>query len=158
MPLQLSYAMSQKDSFDWVYILLMFSVVGWWSVVQIRYLLKRSRSNRWPTVDATIQRGAIGNISFGRGGSAPASFMGYAYIVQGARYAGYFAVYGEEVRVRKLHEGLAGRTIEVRYEPSNPDNSCLANSQNSLFGGLTATQNPEWLDQSPAFDLQDALR
>jgi hypothetical protein len=120
----------------------MFSVVGWWSVVQIRYLLKRSRSNRWPTVDATIQRGAIGNISFGRGGSAPASFMGYAYIVQGARYAGYFAVYGEE----------------VRYEPSNPDNSCLANSQNSLFGGLTATQNPEWLDQSPPFDLQDALR
>ena len=101
--------MSQKDSFDWVYILLMFSVLGWWSVVQIRYLLKRSRSNRWPTVDATIQRGAIGNISFGRGGSAPASFMGYAYIVQGARYAGYFAVtvkkFGSENCMRALLEG-----------------------------------------------------
>jgi hypothetical protein len=84
--------------------------------------------------------------------------MGYAYIVQGMRYAGFFAIYGEDSRVRKLSDGLAGGPIQIRYNPSDPNISYLVGCHDSRFDGLAATQNPEWLEQSPAFDLQDAVR
>jgi hypothetical protein len=150
--------MSQNDTFDWVSLLLMFSVLGWWCIFQIRYLLRRYRSRRWPTANAIVQKGAMGGISFGKGASAPASFLGYAYTVDSMRYAGFFAVYGDEVRVRKLHDGLVGATLQIRYDASDPSVSFLLDYDDPRFDGLTATQNPEWLDQSPAFDLQDAIR
>jgi hypothetical protein len=153
-----SEIMNQPDAFDSVFWILLLSLAGWWSFILIRYLVRRFRSRRWPTVDATVQKGAVGRISFGRGASAPASFMGYAYVVQGVRYAGFFALYGDEVCVRKLHDGLGGASLQIRYSPSDPNLSFLVHYSNSRFEGLTATQSPEWLDQAPSFDLQDAIR
>ena len=150
--------MSGDSTFGWVSLLVLFSVLVWWYIVQIRHLVWRYRSKRWPSLPATLQKGAIGRISFGKGASAPATFMGYAYLVQGVRYAGFFALYGDDSKVRRLHDGLAGGAIQIRYNPSDPNVSLLVDYTDQRFDGLAATQNPEWLDQSPPFDLQDAVR
>jgi hypothetical protein len=153
-----NYFMSRNYTFEWTSLLILFLVLGWWYFVQIRFVLRRHRSKRWPTVDATLQKGAVGRISFGKGASAPATFVGYAYIVQGVRYAGFFALYGDGSQVHKLQESLTGALVQIRYDPSDPNVSYLADHKDSRFDGLAVTQNPEWLDQSPAFDLQDAVR
>lgn len=153
-----AYQMSEPGIFDWIIQGALLLALGCWSFVQLRYLIRRHRSQSWPVVDATIQKGAVGRISFGRGGSAPASFMGYAYQVEGLRYAGVFAMYGDETRMLKLHRSLGGSTLQVRYNPADPNISCLADDCDPRFEQLAVTQNPEWLDQAPTFDLQDAIR
>jgi hypothetical protein len=150
--------MSRHYTFEWASLLFLSLALGWWYFVQIRFLLRRFRSKRWPTIDATLQMGAVGRISFGRGASSPAIFMGYASIVQGVRYAGLIALYGADSQVRKLHDGLTGGPIQIRYNPSDPNVSYLVDYKDSRFDALAATQNPEWLDQSRAFDLLDAVR
>jgi hypothetical protein len=150
--------MSRNYTFEWVSRLILLFVLSWWYFVQIRFVLRRYRSKGWPITDGTLQKGAVGRISFGRGASAPATFMGYAYIVQGVRYAGFFALYGDESQTCKLQDGLTGAHVQIRYNPSDPNVSYLVDYKDPRFDGLAATQNPEWLEQSPAFDLQDAVR
>jgi hypothetical protein len=126
-----------RDTFEWIYLLALLSLLGWTCFVQIRNLLRRHRSKNWPTIDATVQTGALGGIFFGKGASAAATFVGYAF---------------------DLHRRLAGSVIPIRYDPSDPNISFLVESADPRFGGLAVAQNPEYLSQSPAFDLQDALR
>ncbi|MGB8323245.1 MAG: hypothetical protein WCE52_09820 [Candidatus Acidiferrum sp.] len=144
--------------FDWITLFLLFLLVGWWCFVQVRHLLRRYSSGGWPTANALVQKGAVGTISFGRGATSPAAFLGYSFFVQGARYAGIFAVYGAEDLVRTIQSGLAGASIDVRFSPSDPNVSYLVDLHDVRFGGLSATQNPEWLDQAPAFSIGDALQ
>ena len=40
----------------------------------------------------------------------------------------------------------------------SPGTSLLVDYKDAHFGGLLASQDPDWLDQAPAFDLQDAHR
>ena len=149
--------MNEAGTFGWKFQLILLLFIVCWAFVQVRYLLRRYRSYRWPTIAATIQKGAVGTISFGKGVSYPASFFGYIYLIQGVHYAGFLALYGEKDLVGKLNENLAGETIQVRYGPSDPGSSFLVEYNDSRFRGLTATQNPKWLGQAPAFDLQDAI-
>jgi hypothetical protein len=146
------------DSFKLMFFLALLLILAAWYFIQIRHFVRRSRSKRWPIVDATVQRGCVGKISVGKGGSIPAAFLGYAYLVQGVRYAGLFAICGDDTEVRKLNEGLAGCSIQIRYNPSSPSVSFLVDESDPRFDGLTETQNPDRLGQSPSFDLQDAIR
>jgi len=150
--------MKHDATFDWVYILILLSLLGSLLLVQFRYFLRRHRSFHWPTIDATIQKGSVGFISYGRYGSFPASFLGYVFVVQSVRYAGLFALYGDATLVRKLNDSLAGTPLPIRYDPSDPNISYLANSDDSRFEGLDVSQDPQWLNQAPALDLQDAIR
>ena len=150
--------MSYNYAFEWLFLLILFLVLSCWYFVRIRFLLRRYRSKSWPTVEATLQKRAVGRISFGTRASSSATFVEYAYIVQGVRYAGFFALYDHDSHVRKLSERLSGDTVQIRYKPSDPNVSFLVDCNDSRFEGLAATQNPEWLEQSPAFDLQDAVR
>jgi hypothetical protein len=34
-----TYSMTQSDTLEWFWLLIMYSIVGWWSFIQIRYLL-----------------------------------------------------------------------------------------------------------------------
>ena len=147
-----------RETLEVLFLLVLFVILGWWYFAQFRYFLQRSRSKRWPVVDAVLQKGSIGKISFGKRGSMPVAFVGYAYTVQGIRYAGFFALYGEEYKVRRLDESLAGATVQIRYDPSSPDVSFLVNEYDSRLEGTQATQNPDYLDQCPPFDLQNAIR
>ena len=100
----------------------------------------------------------MGGISIGRGGSISAYFVGYVFKVGETKYAGIFALYGDDVLLQTAHKTLAGRIIQIRFDPSSPDNSLLVNTDSATFEGLTVTQDPEWLNQAPAFDLQDTIR
>jgi hypothetical protein len=149
--------MSRHGTFDWISLSVLLLLMCWWYFVQLRFLLQRSRSKSWPSVEAKLQKGAVGRISFGKGASAPAAFVGYAYSVDGVRYAGFFALYGDD-KVGRLNDALAGGSVQVHYKPTDPNVSYLMNRDDSRFEGLSATQNPEWLEQSQAFDLQNAIR
>jgi hypothetical protein len=150
--------MSALDISDLLFWSAMLFVLLWWCSKKVRYVLRRSWSRRWPVAEAKMQRGSFGGVPIGRGASVPASFIGYAFLVQGVRYAGFFAIYGEEPAVRRVSEKLAGQTIRIRYMPSQPDTSYLADRFDPRFEGLAASQDPESLNGAPAFDLQDAIR
>ena len=151
-------AMSEPDTFDWIFLLAMMLVLGWWYLVQAVYFFRRLRSRRWPTADAIIQKGALGGISVGRGASVPASFMGYAFVANNVRYAGLFAICGDQAFLRRLNESINGQTIQIRYNPSDPNMSFLVDYYDPRFGGKVAIQNPERLDDAPPFDIQNAIR
>lgn len=150
--------MTQRDTFDSGFRLFLLLVLAVPCFFAIRYAVRRYKSRLWPRVDATIQKGAVGAVSGGRGATAPAAFIGYAYIVGGIRYASHFVLIGESERVQKLLENLAGSKLQVRYNPNDPNISFLVDYYDTRFDGLTARQSPEWMDQAPAFDLQDAIR
>ncbi len=150
--------MTEPGTFDWLFLLTLMFGLGWLYFVQAHHFVLRHRSRRWPTSAATIQKGAIGRIHSSKCATAPASFMGYAFVVESIRYAGSFALCGEEPLLRKLNESLTGQTIQVRYDPSDPNISFLADCYDPRFGGVVATQNPEWLDDAPPSNIHDAIR
>jgi hypothetical protein len=150
--------MSEPGTFDWIFLLAMMFVLGWWYFVQAVYFVRRLRSRRWPTADATIQKGALGGVSVGRGASVPASFMGYAFVVNNVRYAGLFAVCGDQAFLHRLNNRLNGQTIQIRYNHSDPNMSFLVDYYDQRFGGQVATQNPERPESAPPFDIQNAIR
>ena len=150
---------AQPGGFDKVVLALVLLSFVWALIRPIRYLLERYRSNRWPTATATVQVGAPGKVYRGRyKGTVSANFVGYAYNVEGARYAGFFVLCGDETQVQAVADRLVGSTLQVRYDPAHPDTSFLLDYDDFRFQGLKASQNPDWLEQSPAFDLQDAMR
>jgi hypothetical protein len=150
--------MSNRGTFEWIFWLALLSLMCWWYYIQIRYFFKRLFSRRWPSTNATIQKGAVGPISGPKGSRANASFFGYGFTIQGVRYAGLFAIIASEEHGHKLQDSLAGGSILVRDDPSDPNTSFIADAYDPRFGGLVATQNPEWLDQAPAFPLVDVIR
>jgi hypothetical protein len=150
--------MSEPGIFDWIFFLTLMLWLGWWYFIQAVYYFRRLRSRRWPTEEAIIQRGAFGGISVGRGPSIPASFLGYAFVVNSVRYAGVFAICGDQAFLHRLNDRLNGQTIKIRYNPSDPNMSFLVDYYDPRFGGKVATQNPERLESAPPFDIQDATR
>jgi hypothetical protein len=149
---------SHDSTFGLVIFLILLTVLASWYSRQLRYFLRLHRAKRWPVVAATLQKGAIGRVPVGKGASVPAAFLGYAYIVQGVRCAGFCALYGDDAKVRRLHDDLPGEEIQVRCDPSDPNVSFLKDYDDPRFDGLRATQNPDWLSRCPEFNLQDAVR
>jgi hypothetical protein len=78
--------------------------------------------------------------------------------VQGERYGAYFVVVGKKDVLQKVNENLAGAPIQIRYNPSDPDVSLLVDYKDFRFEGQKASQDPDWLNQAPTVDLQDAIR
>ena len=144
--------------FEWIVRLALLLVLLWWCCIQIRYFWRRCTSRGWPTTTATLQKGANGPVSVGRGAAVHAAFIGYGFVVEGVRRAGIFVLYGGADAVRAVQEKLAGASVDIRYDPSNPDISYLVDLHDSLFEGLEATQNPEWVSQAPEFHIKDTTR
>lgn len=144
---------------------------------KVRYLARARRTRNWPRASASIQRGAIGRISFGKAG-APAAFFGYTFVVNGQPFAGMFAVYGDENKIQSFYDRLPGTSVEIQYSPwkpaisylygdpsfeskyssSGPTTSPLTEIGNAKFGAVQVTQDPEYLNQAPPFDLAEAMR
>jgi hypothetical protein len=140
------------------YGLLLATLFGSFCFILIRYLVTRYARMRWPIADAVIQKGPIATIYLWRNVSRLAVFLGYTYKVKGERYAGYFGIYGiDEAAVQILRDRLPGASLQIHYCPSDPNVSFLADYKDSRFEGLRAFQNPGWLKQAPAFDLQDTI-
>ncbi len=135
---------------------LILPFVAWVLLSQIRYMAGQYRSVRWPVIEATIQKGPVGFVPIGGGQGTPASFVGYAFDVNGSTYTGLFALYGSGEDVERVNKSLRG-LICVRYNPANPGISYLNDLNDLRFGPLTPTQNPQHLSQAPAFDLKDVI-
>ena len=152
--------MNEFEVLDWVVTLALLSILIWWCFAQSRHVWRRFSSRRWPTVTATIQKGSVGPISFGRGVTVPAAFLGYAFVIEGIRRAGIFAIYGtqDENILHRLEDKLAGSSVDVRYDPSDLGLSYLVDLHDSRFEGLTVTQNPERVSQAPEFHIEDVIR
>jgi hypothetical protein len=150
--------MSRYGSNGWFQVIMFSALLVWILSIQIPYLLKYLRRKNWPSGNATIQKGAMGRISRGRGGFIPACFIGYTFKVQGERYAAYFVLVGNEEALEKVNKGLSGGSLQIRYDPSDPNISLLVDYDDFRFAGLRASQDPDWLRQAPAFNLQDVIR
>ena len=150
--------MRGNDAADWIFLVAAYGVFICWGITKLRYWIRRNGRKRWPVTTATLQYGAMGGIAVGKGGSIPASFMGYAYKVDDVRYAGLFVMMGDKSQLDRLQSALPGNPIQIRYDPSDPNRSFLDDYSNSLFKGLTVSQEPEKLNQAPSFDLQEVIR
>jgi hypothetical protein len=129
-----------------IFFFALLALILVWCAIQFRYYFVRQWSRRWPSVTATIQRGEVSRVSGPKGSVAFGSFFGYAFALNGARYVGLFALIGNEEHGQNLQNKLAGKEILVRYNPGNPNVSFVGDIYDSRFEGLTATQNPQWLD------------
>lgn len=145
--------MTQNDIIDAILFLFGASILSYWYFVQVRHWIRRFRSRRWPLVNAIVQAGAMGNWR-----RAQIACMGYAFTLDGVRRSGIFALCGDEPSARRMLDTLPGAPIKVRYNPENPDISLLAETYDPRFGMLSATQNPEYLQRCPQFDLQATTR
>ena len=150
--------MSQSDIAKWIYVAALFLILVSYLAVHIPYALRYLRRKNWPSANATVQNFTTGAINRGKNCIVPARFVGYAFKVQEQRFGGYFVVLGEKSALEELSKNLQGCSLPVRYDPSDPTTSLLVDYKDARFGGLLASQDPDWLDQAPAFDLQDALR
>jgi hypothetical protein len=142
--------MRESSMFDFVFFSVLLFLAGWFCWIQISYFLKRLASRRWPTIHAIVERVAVGRIVGPKGSWMYGSFLGYTFVVQDVRYSGHFAVISSEERSRNLQDKLTGATLGIRYSPTDPSRSIVADPYDPLFEGLTVTQNPEWLDQAPS--------
>ena len=150
--------MSQSGIANWIYVAALFLILLSYLAVHIPYALRYLRRKNWPSANATVQNFTTGAINRGKNCIVPARFVGYAFKVQEQRFGGYFVVIGKESALEELPKNLQGCSLQVRYHPSDPTTSLLVDYKDARFGGLLASQDPDWLDQAPAFDLQDALR
>ena len=110
------------------------------AIIELRFLIRRWLSAKWPTTTAIIHAQSVDSI--GKGGRA--AFFTYQFDLQSNSYAGRFALATNEERGSKLLDDLDGLPIEVRYDPRRPNLSFLVNPYDSRFGGVAATQNPYW--------------
>ena len=107
---------------------------------QVRYYARRIVSWDWPKATATVKQGFAGTILKTVG----AGFFQYVFTVEGVEYWGRFILPDNRNHVEKLQLKLDGRPLLVKFRPSNPRVSLLADFNDPLFEGLVATQNPYW--------------
>src|SRR5262249_59727041 len=82
------------------------------------------------------------------------SQFGYSFGADGRRYGGIFAFITDNLHhASELQQQLDGRTVPIRYNPRNPDESVLASPASITTDGLEATQDPRWLDEARSLDL-----
>jgi hypothetical protein len=150
--------MSSRETFNWVYLLVMYVCISWMCVRWSRYWYKRYCSRRWPIANATIQRAGIELIYVGRGGSIHGSFFGYIFIVAGVQHVGMFIMTGNVARITAMQNDLSGKIIEIRYDPDDPNTSFVAHRYDLIFQSLHVTQNPDWLQCAPEISIRDVMK
>ena len=69
-----------------------------------------------------------------------------------------FAVPMDEQDSSLLQKTLSGDSIQIRYDPADPDTSFLVDQYDSRFMGRKARQDPEVLESAPEFDLADLIK
>jgi hypothetical protein len=149
--------MNGTELFSWLSLLFLFGLMAGWYVTQGRHLVQQYSSRKWPSIEAVIQRGAIGPVNMGKG-AVNGCFLGYSFQAAETRYAGFFVIFCDHDKSAQLQKELPGATLQVRYKRSDPNVSYLADRQDPRFGWQGASQNPEYLNQAPPFDLKDAVR
>jgi hypothetical protein len=125
-----------------IYICLYVAIIS----VNLHHFFRTMFTNHWPRALATISRDYIGQ---GRMGSV--SFFRYRFTVDGKDFCGRFVVdpaarrgwqWFATTNAEALLKKLNGLTVQVKYKPSNPKISLLADYYDPRFDGGLASQNP----------------
>lgn len=128
-------------------IAILFLIVALYALVpEIRHQLRIVRSQSWPTVYGTVQKGEVLHSGPGKYLQLPfRSLLGYAYKVDTSSHWGLFAVPVKNIEEAEVIQKQAvGKLVTVKYDPRNPEISLLVDKE--LFG-RRITQNPTWLSQ-----------
>jgi hypothetical protein len=141
----------------WIALILMLGALAWWTFVQVRQSYRRYASRSWPAIRASVNRAGVARIAAAKGSTIHGSFFTYTFSVQGAAYEGAFVIIGAEERAASLQGSLVGTTLEIRYDPSSPAVSIVADLSDPHFQGLKASQDPEWLSHAPPLTLGAAI-
>ncbi len=137
--------MPSMDTLGWIFFPIFLAWMAWWYGIQLRYFIRRSLSKHWPIVNAIIQSAGVRRRAGPKAAPVFGSDFNYSYTVMGAEYAGIFTVICGKDHAQLLQDTLNGG-ISIRYNPRDPKMSFLSDQCDQRFGGIAATQNPEWLD------------
>lgn len=139
-----TYFLSANDIWKVFVIVLCLALCMYALVPEVRHQLKVFRSESWPRVYGTVQRGEVlhsGHVKYLR--LPVRSLLGYSYKVDSRPYWGLFVLPAEDMDVAEnLQKQAEGKTMTVKYDPRNPQNSLLEERD---LCGHRVTQNPTWL-------------
>jgi hypothetical protein len=114
--------------------------------VNLRHFFRTMFTNDWPRATATISRDFMGQVHM-----RPVSFFRYRFTVDGKEFCGRFVVdlaskgwpwLNTTKHTEALEQKLDGLTVQIKYRPSNPKVSLLADYYDPRFDGGLASQNP----------------
>jgi hypothetical protein len=121
------------------------TVAVWKIIPQVRHQLRMWRSQGWPTVHGTVQKGEVLHSGGGRASFLPfRSLLGYAFTVNGRPYWGLFVLAAEDMQTaEKLQKQTEGMAVSVQYDPKKPEISFLVERE---LLGRRIVQDPTWID------------
>lgn len=67
----------------------------------------------------------------------------------GARYVGCFVIMSKQIGLNPIQQKLSGQRIQIRFNPSHPETSFLEHLRDPLFERYKATQQANWIGQTP---------
>jgi hypothetical protein len=114
-------------------------------IPEVRHQFRMWRSQGWPTVHGTVQKGEVLHSGGGRTSFLPfRSLLGYAFTVNGHPYWGLFVLAVEDMQTaEKLQKQADGTPVTVQYDPKKPEISFLVERE---LLGRRIVQDPRWLE------------
>lgn len=113
-------------------------------IPEISHGVRIFRSQNWPKVSGTVQKGEVLHSGPARYLQLPfRSLLGYAYQVNGTSYWGLFVVPVNDMwEAEVMQKRALGKLVTVKYDPKRPSVSLLADRE---ICGRRITQHPTWL-------------
>jgi hypothetical protein len=120
--------------------ILMVAALAVCLIPRLRFWFLKRWSAKWPTAEATIERGGVLKEA-SRAGRFYRSFLGLSFAVGGVNKFSYFALETEsEIEAHKLQEKLPGRQVMVRYDAARPE---LCKLQDEGIEDLPVSYHPD---------------
>jgi hypothetical protein len=141
-----AYTNARSNSLLEAVIAAVFGTLAVWRIIpEIRHQFRMWRSQSWPVVHGTVQKGEVLHSGGGRASFLPfRSLLGYAFSVDGRSYWGVFVLAAEDMQTaEKLQKQAEGIAATVQYDPKNPEISFLVDRE---LLGRRIVQDPRWLD------------
>jgi glyoxylase-like metal-dependent hydrolase (beta-lactamase superfamily II) len=136
--------MQPPNTIGWIFFAILFGLMVWWYGIQVRHFFRLHASKHWPVANGDIQNAGVRRVAGPKASFAYGSDFSYSYTISGDNHLGFFAVICGKERAQELQDTLKG-SIDIRYNPKDPKFSYLVDLYDPRFGGIAATQNPEWL-------------
>jgi hypothetical protein len=117
--------------------LIFFAIYAVVVFFDLRHFLRTMTSDNWPRAMASISRDFVAWTKSGY-----VSYFRYKFTVDGKTFTGRFVIEGVHQMAGALQEKLNGLPVQVKYKPTNPKVSLLADYYDARFEGGLATQYP----------------
>jgi hypothetical protein len=137
---------NSRSIFELLFSSILAAVAIFSLVPSVRDFFRKWSNASWPSIDATVQRGQVGQGGPTRYAALVSLSIGYVYSVGSNQYVGTFVlVLGSEERAYEVQRRLKGACIKFRYDPKCPETS-IVQSLPKEFADLVVNQDPEWVN------------